>query len=219
MRVLDLVNSAVLPIKLIIPQPIIARIPLLTTNEDIRVRRAMEWMSGYALDVGCGENRLIREYRDEGGSGVGVDVYDWGPQDILVENTARLPFDDETFDTVTLMACINHIPNREEVLIELRRVLRDEGKLVLTNLTPRLSLIWHKFAFWDDDQHERGMKEGELYGLDNSYLMKILTEAGFVLERKRPFSWGLNTIYMCAKNRNPEQSVKRASPQGIPKES
>jgi ubiquinone/menaquinone biosynthesis C-methylase UbiE len=132
------------------------------------------------------------------GSGVGVDVYDWGGQDLLVENTAHLSFADETFDTIIMIASINHIPNREEVLAEANRLLKKEGRLIITNLTPFISFIWHKYAFWEES-HERGFSDGELYGLSWKYLEKIVADAGFSIERREKFSWGLNTIFQFKK--------------------
>ena len=199
MKALEFLNSILLPFKLLLPQPIVKKVPFLTTNEDIRIQRALHWMSGKTLDIGCGDNRLINEYRQKGGEGIGVDVYNWGKQDLVVEDTARLPFDDAEFDTVTMIACINHIPNREAVLKEVHRVLRPYGRLVLTNLTPALSYVWHRYAFWDEDQHKRGMKAGEVYGLSTSLLLEMLARADLTLEHHSRFSLRLNAIYVCRK--------------------
>ena len=116
-------NQALLPLKLLIPQPVISRVPLLTTNHQIRTGMVRATVSGRLLDIGCGENQLVREIRAAGGSGIGVDVYPWPNVDQVVENTAVLPFPDRSFDTITFVACINHIPNRAEVLLEARRLL------------------------------------------------------------------------------------------------
>ncbi|MEE8575602.1 MAG: class I SAM-dependent methyltransferase [Thermodesulfobacteriota bacterium] len=198
MTAINLINSIIFPIKLIIPQPVIRKIPGLTTNEDIRIDEVIRLMRGYSLDIGCGPNHLIAEYKKRGGTGVGVDVYDWGAQDLLVKDTADLPYDDGTFDTVTMVACLNHIPNRKEVLIETRRILKPDGCLVFTNLSPLISQIWHKYAFWDEDQHDRGMKEGEVYGFTGSQLRELLGETGFEIKEAHSFSWGLNKIYRCS---------------------
>lgn len=189
-------NQVLLPLKLVIPQPLIARIPFLTTNYDTRMGVALQAVKGRLLDIGCGTNRLVRAYRQRGGEGTGVDVYGWDGVDLVVEDTSKLPFADASFDTITFIACINHIPNRDDVLKEARRLLAPDGRVVLTNLTPRLSRLWHAWAFWDKDQHERGMVEGEVYGFTHRELMALMTRAGFRLESRQPFSWGLNTLYV-----------------------
>ena len=159
-----LVNQALLPLKLVVPQPLIAKVPYLATNYDIRIGVSLQAVKGKLLDIGCGTNRLVKAYRAKGGEGTGVDVYQWDGVDLLVEDTSKLPFPDASFDTITFIACINHIPNRLDVLREAHRLLTPDGRVVLTNLPPGLSRLWHAWAFWDNDQHERGMAEGEVFG-------------------------------------------------------
>jgi hypothetical protein len=80
-----------------------------TTLEEERLDAVLPHVHGRLLDIGAGPNTLVRRY----GNGVGVDVHDWGGGVMVVENTARLPFSDQTFDTITFVACLNHIPNRQ----------------------------------------------------------------------------------------------------------
>lgn len=190
-------NWLLFPLKMVIPQPVIAKVPGLTTNEDVRVTLVRHNVRGKLLDIGCGTNRLVREYRSQGGEGVGVDVYNWGSVDLVVENTATLPFRDGEYDTITFIACLNHIPNRKDVLLEAKRLLSPHGRLLVTNLTPLISRIWHAYAFWDDDQHERGMKEGEVYGFTRAELDDLLGGAGFIVAHRQRFSWGLNELLIC----------------------
>lgn len=189
-------NQLALPFKLVIPQPIIARIPLLTTNLVIRMGVVDQFLSGVVLDIGCGANLLVKAYRQRGGSGVGVDVFPWPGVDQIVEDTAKLDFPDASFDTVTFVSCLNHIPNRRDVLVEAHRLLKPYGRVVLTNLSPGISRIWHRWAFWDEDQHERGMKPGEVWGFDHKELVALLRDTGFALSATHRFSWGLNRVYV-----------------------
>ncbi|MFI5175540.1 MAG: class I SAM-dependent methyltransferase [Terriglobia bacterium] len=190
-------NQILFPIKVVIPQPVIAKIPGLTTNEDIRIGMVGREIAGRVVDIGCGFNRLVRNYREAGGDGVGIDVYPWDGVDLVVEDTSRLPFEEGSFDTVTLVACLNHIPNRESVLKEAHRILKPDGRLVFTNLPPLLSLVWHKWAFWDPDRHERGMKQGEVWGFCREELEAMVIRAGFCVVRRVRFSWGINQLYVC----------------------
>ena len=192
-------NWLIFPLKMMIPQPIIAKIPGLTTNEDIRVEIIKNNAIGKLLDIGCGTNRLAKEYRAQGQDGVGVDVYDWGTVDVVVNNTAHLPYGDSSFSTICFVACLNHIPNREEVLTEARRLLTKDGKILITNLTPIISRIWHAYAFWDADQHERGMAEGEVFGFTGRELTVLLERNGLKVVGRKKFSWGLNELFVCAK--------------------
>lgn len=162
-----------------------------------RVRTVLPYVKGRLLDIGCGMNELVRLYSN----GVGVDVYQWGTVDLVVENTAELPFDDESFDTVTIIAALNHIPNRQEVLREAHRLLCVNGQIIVTMIPPHLSKIWHFFRRpWDADQKERGMVHGEVFGFTREEVQKLLTEADFdiILEKRVMFHINCVTV---AKNK------------------
>lgn len=189
------INQILLPVKLLVPQPVWRRVPGLTSNLEIRTGIVLQAVRGRLIDIGCGENHLVKRYRAGGGEGLGVDVYPWPGADLVVDDTASLPQADASFETATLVACFNHIPNRVDVLAELHRVLVPGGHLIVTNLSPTISRIWHAWAFWDEDQHERGMKEGEVWGFTRDQLVALVQDAGFRLEDEGGFSWGLNQYY------------------------
>lgn len=161
-----------------------------------RVRAVLPYLRGRLLDIGCGTNELVRSY----GSGVGVDVYQWGTVDLVVENSADLPFDDESFDTVTIIAALNHIPNRREVLKEAHRLLRMNGTIIVTMIPPRLSKVWHfSRRPWDVDQKERGMVHGEVFGFTRDEVRGLLEEAGFDVIVEKAFMFYINCVMVARK--------------------
>lgn len=198
---LRVLNEVLLPLKLLIPQPIIAKIPGLTTNEEIRIQEVLRHIPPTAscLDIGCGNNRLIQLHRARGGRGIGVDVYPWEGVDLIVKDSSLLPFKDQSFDCVTFVASLNHIPNRDAVLREAFRLLKRGGTVILTTLDPLPSYLWHKWAFWDRDQHERGMQPGEVYGFKDEEIQALLSRAGFLVVQRRRFSLGLVKLYVAKK--------------------
>lgn len=166
---------------------------------DKRIKIVLPYLEGSLLDIGCGTNELVRSYS---GKGIGTDVYQWGDVDVIVEDTAKLPFDDKTFDTITIVATLNHIPNRTQVLLEAKRVLKDSGKLIVTMIPPKISRVWHGIRKpWDADQSERGMKEGEVYGLTENELSELLSEAGFEITFKKKFMLGINNLTIAKKSK------------------
>lgn len=166
---------------------------------DKRIKIVLPYLEGSLLDIGCGTNKLVRSYS---GKGIGTDVYQWGDVDVIVEDTAKLPFDDKTFDTITIVATLNHIPNRTQVLLEAKRVLKDSGKLIVTMIPPKISRVWHGIRKpCDADQSERGMKEGEVYGFTENELSELLSEAGFEITFKKKFMLGINNLTIAKKSK------------------
>jgi SAM-dependent methyltransferase len=165
---------------------------------DWRVRRVLPHLTGRVLDIGCGANELVRRHP---GGGVGVDVHQWGDVDVVVPDTAALPFTDGEFDTVTIVAALNHIPNRDAVLAEARRVLKPGGRLILTMIPPGISTVWHRIRRRSDaDQTERGMKPGEVYGLRARAVRDLVARAGFRVTREERFMLGVNTLTVAVKS-------------------
>jgi SAM-dependent methyltransferase len=163
----------------------------------LRIQAVLPLITGRLLDIGCGTNDLVKTYP---GSGVGVDVYDWGGVDLVVEDTAHLPYKPQEFDTVTIIAALNHIPNREQVLKEAYRVLTANGKIILTMIPPFISTIWHAIRKpWDVDQKDRGMKPGEVYGLTPEQMHSLLREAGFHVIYETRFMLGINLLLVASK--------------------
>jgi SAM-dependent methyltransferase len=161
-----------------------------TTLEDERLDAVMPYIRGRLLDIGAGPNTLVKRY----GDGVGVDVVEWGGGAVLVEDTSALPFDDGSFDTVTLIACLNHIPYREAVLREARRLLRPEGRLIITMINPVLGDVGHAVWWYSEDKHRGGMKEGEVGGMWNGDIVRMCKNESFELSVHSRFVFGMNNL-------------------------
>ncbi len=164
----------------------------LTPIDHERIRTALRYCRGRLLDVGCGNNLLVRTY----GSGFGVDVHPYPEADTRCESD-RLPFLDSTFDSVALLACLNHITRRIETLAECRRVLRPDGILIVTMIPAWVGMLSHPIRRrHDPDQLERGMSCEESWGLSTGEIRKLLEATGFHLRVHERFMWGLNNLYL-----------------------
>jgi SAM-dependent methyltransferase len=172
---------------------------------------------GHCLDVGCGRgNRFVREFL--GGRGVGIDLfpYEGLSKEHLVKDLTHFPFDDASFDTVTFIANLNHVPRpkRDLELAEAYRCLRPGGNLVVTMGNPVAEILVHKVVYaYDkvlgtnfDMDTERGMDEEEEYYLLDSEISARLARAGFINICKRFFhtQWYLNHLFVAWK---PEAST------------
>lgn len=167
----------------------------LTSLQIERFRAIMPQIQGRLLDIGAGDNLLVKSYSN----GIGVDVYDFGGGATIVEDSRNLPFSDVSFDTVTFIACLNHIPYRNEVLKEAYRILKPGGKVIATMISPLLGIVGHAI-WWYSEEKERGMAEGEVMGISDNNMKNLLSEAGFSKVKKTTFLYGMNRLYCGFKN-------------------
>jgi SAM-dependent methyltransferase len=174
----------------------------LTPIDEERVAMALGRCRGLLLDIGCGTNELARRYRSQQGMAIGVDICPWPGADVVCDTT-RLPFPDGHFDTVLMLACLNHVPlsKRIQVLQEARRVLKGEGQLLITMINPVVGFFTHAIRRrYDLDQLERGMGDEEAKGLWDKEVKELLVESRFRLTETIPFVFGLNCLYVVEKD-------------------
>lgn len=172
-----------------------------TTLEEERIDPVLPHVRGRLLDIGSGPNRLVNTY----GDGVGVDVNDWGGGTVVVQYSSKLPFDSASFDTVTLVACLNHIPYRQAVLREARRLLRPGGRLIITIISPLLGNIGHAIWWYSEDKKRGGMKQGEVEGMSTAEVRRLCEQAGFRLKVHCRFVCGINNLYVFERASEAEQ--------------
>ncbi|MCX5795921.1 MAG: class I SAM-dependent methyltransferase [Elusimicrobia bacterium] len=167
---------------------------------------------GRCLDVGCGRsNRFVQEFL--GGHGKGIDVfrYEGLARDEVVADLCRFPFPDASFDSVTFIANLNHVPRskRDIELAEAWRCLKPGGDIVVTMGNPVAEILVHQVVWLYDKvfrtdfdmDTERGMAEGEEYFLRDAEIVSRLARAGFCGVRKKyfPTQWALNHLFVASK--------------------
>jgi ubiquinone/menaquinone biosynthesis C-methylase UbiE len=90
------------------------------------------------LDVGCGRSAaFLKAIAPKIHQGVGVDFKAEPMKTSNIETFQlrleyELPFADESFDVVTLLAVLEHIEHEKLILKEIHRVLRKDGRLIIT---------------------------------------------------------------------------------------
>lgn len=128
-----------------------------------------EHCRGKVLDAGagrCAYRDLLLESADEY---VGMDI-DQSRAVAVVGDAQHLPFADESFDTVFCSQVLEHIPNPCLSLGEFLRVLRPEGKLILS--VPHISWL-------HNEPHD-------YYRYTNHGLEFLLRQSGFVIKNISP---------------------------------
>jgi SAM-dependent methyltransferase len=119
---------------------------------------------GRALDAACGTGRHARHLAQLGHEVLGVDITPEMlrraatnvPEAGFLEADLRdIPAEDERFDLVVCGLALAHLPDLRSAVVELGRVLRPGGRLVVSVLHPFLAhLGWH--APFADARGERG---------------------------------------------------------------
>jgi SAM-dependent methyltransferase len=135
------------------------------------------------LDVGCGTGRWLRRYGKLGFSPVGVDAtfgmlriaHSHGTICPLVVGMAYdLPFPDSTFDCVTDITVVQHIPYelQTKALREMVRVLRPGGWMVLLELVrgEGAHIFPHNPRAWIEEVESCGAKLKSHFGQEFFFL-------------------------------------------------
>lgn len=90
------------------------------------------------LDIGCGDGRFINYLSRAGLESVGIEFSIEALKKAKERNLSVcladghfLPFRDETFDIITCIEVLEHIFNYADVLAEMKRVCKKQGKMIL----------------------------------------------------------------------------------------
>lgn len=179
----------------------------LTSLRAERYAAVLPQLRGRILDVGAGDNALIRLYRktrqrpediEAATTSIGVDVVDWGGDTLKISSSDNLPFASESFDTVCFIACINHIPERIGALKEAYRVLKPGGAVVATMIGRLVGDIGHAIWWYSEDKH-RDIAEGEVMGIDSDEMLHLFNQAGFTRVTVKRFVYRMNYLFVATR--------------------
>lgn len=180
--------------------------PLLT---DYLMRRRNELVSRYirgdVLDIGCGLGTLI-PFLNAGQRYVGIEI----SEEFVAYLNPRFPqrkfhncnvdeepleLGDERFDTVLLVAVIEHLAHSEKALAEIQKYLRLGGSLIITTPT-----LWH----------QRIRRLGARLGLFHPHaaaehvraynyaaMRDLVRRVGLEMVEYRRFEMGFNQLFVC----------------------
>ncbi len=123
------------------------------------------YISGKTLDVGCGTKPYEKYFNSSEYIGLEVDNTinkDEKKVDVFYKGD-KIPFDNKEFDSVITSQVLEHIFNPQQFMEEINRVLKINGKLLLT-----VPFIW--------DEHEQPFD----YGRYTSFVLNdLLNKNGF----------------------------------------
>lgn len=152
------------------------------TNLVLDLIRSMSTPSPVILDVGAGTGANLLEF-GKLGKAVGADISERavefcrrrGIKDIYCASAESLPFSGGNFDIITCLDVLEHVPDPVKILLELKRVLKDSGRMII--MVPAFKMLW--------SQHDEASCHLRRY--DKRSLFDELREAGLKVERTSYF--------------------------------
>ena len=116
------------------------------------VTKLLNGYKGFILDAGAGKGILSRKLKDMGFKVYACDVDpEWfearedGIEFIQADLNQKLPYEDEYFDFVCCVETIEHLWNPWGLIQEFYRILKPQGKLIVT--TPNILTIFSRIRF------------------------------------------------------------------------
>ena len=159
---------------------------------DIAFDRVAECFAGSRtfLDIGCATGMLAEWMQGRGWEARGVDVCresaEYGQRvrgvDIHVGTLEEARFPDAAFSAVHFSHLIEHVPDPRGFLLEVRRILRDDGRAVVT--TPNIG----GFQAWLFGPGWGSAIADHVVLFSKATLGRLLAETGFTVERL--VTWG-----------------------------
>lgn len=106
------------------------------------IRRIISENPKKILDVGCGTGNILMKLAENGNRGLyGLDLSEnmieiakqklGNKAELKVGDSEYMPFEDDSFDVLVCNASFHHYPNPQKVLLEMKRVLKNNGTLVI----------------------------------------------------------------------------------------
>jgi len=177
-----------------------------------KIGRLLEVAKGdKVLDVGCGSGVFLEAALHKGAQGIGVDYslrtlklaakrleYAGNDHTLLCADVRSLPCSDGAFDWVLGIGLVDYIEETEQVLRELSRALKKDGKLILT-VTRKWSPFWFLRTKWGIFLREKLLNLPPIirwftYG----EIKELLQKAGLTIEVSKQM-WAADWVFRCVR--------------------
>lgn len=136
------------------------------------------------LDIGCGSGHFLRNIKNISTNRYGIDEHSYHTVDhtVMQGDARNLPFEDRSMDLITMLDVLEHIPESDTALREVRRVLKQGGVYLLT--VPAFQILY--------SPHDR--KNHHIKRYCKKDLCEKLTQNGFNILRCSYFNTWLFPI-------------------------
>lgn len=120
------------------------RVAIIPFERKQQIYKFKEYNGKKVLDVGCGNGWVCEQYAKNGAACYGIDLTEKAIQlsrkrfnlssmkaSFKVADSQKLPFKNESFDLVTSMGVLHHVPDTSRAISEIKRVLKPGGRVLL----------------------------------------------------------------------------------------
>lgn len=168
-----------------------------------RESMAKPWIPENArvLDIGCHQGEFLKRLGGRIRDSVGLDPLARPEKDNNFEIIAQafsepLQFAENTFDSIVMLATLEHIVNKQPLARECMRLLRPGGRVIITVPSPKVDAIVHSLVRL---KLADGMSLEEHHGFHPNQTREIFVASGFQCEVHRRFQCRLNHLYVFCK--------------------
>jgi len=137
----------------------------------------------------------------------GVDIYDKAVEyasktypyiKFIVASADNLPFSNNSFDLILFYETIEHVQNPSECLKEIKRVLKNDGTLILTMDSGSL-LFKITWFFWENTKGKI-WKGAHLHPFNHKELEKLISDCKFKIRNKIFSFLGMEVTFILGKD-------------------
>lgn len=151
-------------------------------------------------DIGCGFNGaflLLLSNKISRGIGFDRKVSENKWDNIClytIENLEHgIPLNDQSVDCVTMIALLEHLNNPSAVLSEVYRILKPNGKLILTTPTPLAKPVLEFLAFKLNVISREEIEDHKCY-YNKKMIRELFNRTGFKESNVELFQFGFNSL-------------------------
>lgn len=157
---------------------------------------------GNLLDIGCGEkpwflglknNYKIKFYAIDRFKKIETKSFDVKYFNFEIKD--KLPFENNFFDAITMLAVLEHLEHEKEILFEIFRVLKAGGFFIITVPTKYAKPVLEFLAFKLHLINEDSIKEHKRY-YTKRYIKNLLQKTGFNINKIFYFEFGFNLFVL-----------------------